>query len=153
MPKLALTDARIRAFGPRKTCYDIRDGKLTGFGVRVLPSCRRRFFVHCRHRGERVWRIVGDTAIMDVGEAPFLAAIRRGGDTPRRPDEMVFEAAAEKLFLSHQRNRKLGTRKVNRIHCCNQIPPWFRGMQIAVITRRDVWVPVGIGAATLTYSP
>ena len=36
----------------------IRDASLRGFGV--LPSGRKRFFVHCQHRGERVWKIVGD---------------------------------------------------------------------------------------------
>ena len=97
MPRTALTNARIRALGPRKATYDIRDGKLTGFGLRVLPSGRKRFFVHCQHDRERVWKIVGDAAAMDVREARsraarILAAIRRGGDVPPgtlRPDEMA----------------------------------------------------------------
>ena len=62
MPRVILTDVRVKALRPRKTAYDIRDGKLGGFGVRVLPSERKRFFVHCQHRGERVWKIVGDAA-------------------------------------------------------------------------------------------
>ena len=33
MPKVILTDARIGALHPRKAARDIRDGKLTGFGV------------------------------------------------------------------------------------------------------------------------
>ena len=37
MPRITLTDARVRALRPRKTAYDTRDGKLKGFGVRVLP--------------------------------------------------------------------------------------------------------------------
>ena len=65
MPRTDLTDARIGALKPRKSAYDIRDGKLRGFGVRVLPSGGKRFFVHCQHRGERVWKIVGDFAAMD----------------------------------------------------------------------------------------
>ena len=75
----------------------------------ILPSGRKRFFVHCQHRGQRVWKIVGDAATMDVGEArsmaaDMLAAIRRGGNTPQRTDETVFEAAAEELFRSCERN-------------------------------------------------
>ena len=143
MPRPARTDARVGTLRPRNTSYDIRDGGLKGFGVRVLPSGRKRFFVHCQHRGERVWKIVGDGATMDVGEArslaaDMLAAIRRGGNTSRRPDETVFEAAAEKLFRSCERNWKPGTRKVNRIYYRNQILPWFGGMQIAEITRGHV---------------
>ena len=53
MPKVILTDARVKALRPRRTAYDIRDGKLKGFGVRVLPSGRKRYFVHCQHRIER----------------------------------------------------------------------------------------------------
>ena len=66
MPRTDLTDARVRALKPRKTAYDIRDGKLRGFGLRVLPSGGKRFFVHCQHRGERVWKTIGDTTFMDA---------------------------------------------------------------------------------------
>ena len=85
MARTALTDARIGALRPRKIAYDIRDGKLGGFGVRVLPSGRKRFFIHCQHRGDRVWKIVGVAEDMTVGEARSsavrtLAAIRCGED-------------------------------------------------------------------------
>ncbi len=100
MPKVMLTDARVKVLRPRRTAYDIRDGKLRGFGVRVLPSGRKRFFVHCQHRGERVWKIVGDATAMGVGQARScavrtLAAIRRGEGPPRDPAETLFEAVAE----------------------------------------------------------
>ena len=60
MPNLTLTDARVRALRPRPSAYDTRDAKLRGFGVRVLPSGAKRFFLHIQHRGQRVWNIVGD---------------------------------------------------------------------------------------------
>ena len=69
MSRTTLTDARVRALRPRKTAYDTRDGKRKGFGVRVLPSGRIRFFVHCQRRGERIWKIVGDADSMTVAEA------------------------------------------------------------------------------------
>ena len=99
MARTALSDARIGALRPRKIAYDIRDGKLGGFGVRVLPSGRKRFFVHSQHRGDRVWKILGDAATMCVDEARSsavrtLAAIRRGEDPPRDPAETLFEAVA-----------------------------------------------------------
>ena len=95
MPKVILTDARVKALRPRKIAYDIRDGRLAGFGLRVLPSGRKRFFVHSQHRGDRVWKILGDAATMSVDEAQSsavrtLAAIRRGEDPPRDPAETLF---------------------------------------------------------------
>ena len=143
MARTALTDARIRALRPRKIAYDIRDGKLGGFGVRVLPSGRKRFFVHSQHRGERVWKIVGDATAMGVGEARScavraLAAIRRGEDPPRDPAETLFEAVAETVFERYRRLWKPGTLDVNRCYLKNQILPRFQGRQVADIDRRDV---------------
>ena len=143
MPKIVLTDARIGALRPRKTAYDIRDGKLRGFGVRVLPSGRKRFFLHSQHRRERVWKIVGDAATMSVDEARSravrtLAAIRRGEDPPRDPAETLFEAVAEAVFERYLRIWKPGTLHVNRCYLKNQILPRFQGRQVADIDRRDV---------------
>ena len=143
MPRIALTDARGRALRPRKTAYDTRDGKLTGFGVRVLPSGRKRFFVHCQHRGERIWKIVGDTDSMSVGEArsragAILAAIRRGEDALRDPGETLFEAVAETVFQRYQRVWKAGTLNVNRGCLRQQILPHFAGRPVADIDRREV---------------
>ena len=85
MPRIALTDARVRALKRRKTTYDIRDGKLRGFGIRVLPSGAKRYFIHSQHRGRRVWKIVGEVGSIGADEArarakSLLAAIREGSD-------------------------------------------------------------------------
>ncbi len=64
MPETALADVRLRALALGATACDIRDGKPGGFGVRVLPSGGKRFFVHCRHRVQRIWRIVGDRLVL-----------------------------------------------------------------------------------------
>ena len=143
MPRSNLTNARITALKPRKTSYDIRDGKLRGFGVRVLPSGRKRFFVHCQHRGERVWKIVGDAATVDVKEArshaaETLAAIRRGEYALPRLDETLFEVVAETVFRRYERIWKPGTLNVNRYHLRRHLLPRFAGRPIAEIERRDV---------------
>ena len=143
MPRTDLTDARVRALKPRKTAYDIRDGKLRGFGLRVLPSGDKRFFVHCQHRGERVWKIIGDGAAMDVREArsrtvTMLAAIRLGEGPPRDPAETLFEAVAEATFERRSRVWKAGTLAVNRAYLRSQILPHFAGRQVADIDSRDV---------------
>ncbi|MDE0171943.1 MAG: tyrosine-type recombinase/integrase [Defluviicoccus sp.] len=138
-----LTDTRIGALVPGKNSYDIRDGKLRGFGVRVTPSGRKRFFVHCQHRGKRVWKIVGDTAEIDIAEArslagTMLAAIRRGETAPARPEEALFETVAETVFQEHERVWKPRTLDVNRGYLKKQILPHFTGRNIATIDGRDV---------------
>ena len=143
MSRTTLTEARIRALKPRKTAYVLRDSKLRGFGVRMLPSGRKRFFVHCQHRGERVWKIVSDAATMDVREArsratAMLAAIRRGEDVSCETAEGLFEAVAETVFRRHERVWKSGTLYVNRCYLRNQLLPHFAGRRIADIGRDDV---------------
>ena len=143
MPRTGLTDARTRALRPRKSAYDVRDGKFRGFGLRVLPSSDSRFFVHCQHRGERVWKIVGGAAAMDVREAwsrarRTLAAIRRGEDVPRDPGENLFEVVVEAAFERRRRVWKARTLVVNRSYLRRQILPHFAGRQVAEIDRKDV---------------
>ena len=143
MPGTNLTDARVGALKLRETTYDIRDAKLRGFGVRVLPSGRKRFFVHCQHRGQRVWKILGDAGTVSVTEsrsraAETLAAIRRGEPGPPRPDETLFEAVAETVFERYERLWKPRTLIVNRSYLRKQILPHFAGRQVADIDRRDV---------------
>ena len=143
MTRINLTDARVRALKPRKKARDIRDGRLRGFGVRVLASGRKQFFVHCQHRGERVWKIVGDAGTLSVKEArsraaETVAAIRRGEPAPPRLDETLFEAVAAAVFERNERVWKPRTLKVNRYYLKNQILPHFAGRPIADIDRREV---------------
>ena len=143
MPRITLTDARVRALGPRRTAYDIRDDKLKGFGVRVLPSGRKRFFIHSQHRGERVWKIVGDAAEISVADARtrsagMLAAIRHGGTMPIEPEETLFEAVAEIVFRRYERVWKARTLEVNRGYLRNQILPCFAGRHVADIDGKEV---------------
>ena len=143
MPNITLTEARIEALRPRKSAYDVRDGKLKGFGVRVLTSGNKRFFIHTQYRGERVWKIVGDANAMNVDAArtraaSMLAGIRRGTDTRTSPEDTRFEAVAEIVFQRYATVWKPRTLCVNRTYLRRQILPSFAGRQIAEITREDV---------------
>ena len=143
MATATLTDARIRALKARRSARDIRDAKLKGFGVRVLPSGRKSYFVHCQHEGQRVWKIVGDAAAMDANEARarasvMLAAIRHERPAPASPEDTVFEAVAAATFRRHERIWKPRTLKVNLGYLRKQILPRFAGRQIAEITHQDV---------------
>ena len=143
MPNLPLSDSRIRALKPRPSTYDLRDSRLRGFGVRVLPSGAKRFFLHAQHRGERVWQIVGDANALPLAEARAraasrLAAIRRGAETPEGPRYARFEAVAEAVFARHASVWKPRTLEVNRSYLRRQILPGFRGRPVAEITAQDV---------------
>ncbi|MXX88419.1 MAG: tyrosine-type recombinase/integrase [Boseongicola sp. SB0677_bin_26] len=141
MSRVRLTDAKVRDLRPKKATRNVRDTVLAGFGVRILPSGGKRFFIHSQHEGRRIWRIVGDPAAMTVAEARdrargMLASIRAG--RPASGEETLFEAVAETAFRRHGRNWKESTLSVNRHYLRNQILPWFRGRQIAEITAQDV---------------
>jgi len=142
MTNIRLSESRIKALKPRKRSYDIRDSELKGFGVRVLPSVAKHFFVHSQHDGRRLWKTIGDAGVMDLDEArqrarKALAAIRRD-EVPALPEERLFEAVAEEVFSRYGRNWKSGTLKVNRTYLRSTILPWFGGMNIADIAREDV---------------
>ena len=142
MSRVRLSENRIKALKARKTPYDIRDADLKGFGVRILPSGTKRFFVHSQHEGRRLWKTIGDAGSMELEEArrrarEALAAIRR--DEPSAlAEERLFEAVAGEVFSRYARNWKPGTLKVNRNYLRNTILPWFGGMNIADISKQDV---------------
>ena len=139
MPNLVLTDARVRAFPPRKSTYHVRDAKLRGFGVRVLPSGAMRFFLHTQHRGQRLWKMLGDASAMSVAEGrsravSMLAAIR--GDGPVGAPS--FESVAEVVFRRYAQVWKPQTLNVNRSYYRSALAPWFEGQRIADIDRQGV---------------
>ena len=144
MSNTRLTQRQIDALRPRKTTFDVRDTELKGFGVRVRNSGIKRYFVQSQHEGTRTWRIIGNPAEMTLEEArcharSALASLHNGEEIIAVTDEETrFEVVAEKLFEACERHWKVSTRKVNRNYLKKQILPWFRNMQIAGITERDV---------------
>ena len=136
MPDRRLTQSRVEALEPRKSPYDIRDAELKGFGIRVLPSGAKRYFIHSQHEGRRFWQTIGlDEARRQAAE--LIAGVRRD-ETPALPEDRLFEAVAEEVFERYGRSWKPGTMKVNRNYLRNQILPWFGGKNIADIGRQDV---------------
>ena len=144
MATIRLSERRVDALKPRKSAYDVRDRELKGFGVRVLPSGAKRYFVHTQHRGRRVWKIVGRAGFIGLDEArartrTLLAAIRNGNDDQAAaPPDTPFETVGAEVFRRYARNWKPSTLRVNRSYYRNQILPWFQGRPVAGITARDV---------------
>ena len=111
MAKLRLTDSRIKTLNPAKTTRDVRDAVLRGFGVRILPSGGKRFFIHTQFNGQRAWKLIGDADVMSLADAreaarEALAAVRKGQPVVASPDETGFEAVAEDVFSRYGRQWK-----------------------------------------------
>ncbi len=144
MATARLTQRRVDALKPRRSAYDVRDRDLKGFGVRVLPSGGRRYFIHSQHDGRRVWKLVGQAEALNVHEArnramAMLASIRNGDDEEAAaPSSVRFETVADEVFRRYARNWKPSTLKVNRNYYSNHILPWFEGRPIADISAHDV---------------
>ena len=144
MATARLSQRRVDALKPSRSAYDVRDRELTGFGVRVLPSGARRYFIHSQHRGRRVWKLVGQAEALNVDEArnqarAMLAAIRNASDDEAAaPSAIPFETVADEVFRRYVRNWKPSTLKVNRNYYSNHILPWFEGRPIADISAHDV---------------
>ena len=144
MATVRLDQRRVGALKPRKSAYDVRDRDLKGFGVRVLPSGAKRYFVHSQHQGRRVWKIVGRAGAIGVDQArdrarTLVASIRNGsGGEAAAPPDITFELVAEEVFRRYARNWKPSTLKVNRGYYRKQILPWFKGRPVADIAATDV---------------
>ena len=144
MATARLSERRVDSLKPRNSAYDIRDQELKGFGVRVLPSGAKRYFIHSQHRGRRVWKIVGQVGSIGVDEARerarvMLASIRNGtSEQAAAPQDTAFEIVADEVFRRYARNWKPSTLKVNQNYYSNHILPWFEGRPIADIDAHDV---------------
>ncbi|MDE0416098.1 MAG: tyrosine-type recombinase/integrase [bacterium] len=134
-----LTQHRVDTLKPGRKARDIRDRDIRGFGVRILPSGRKRYFLHSQVDGRRVWHAIGDAKTISLecarSKANALLAPKRDAG-PVAP--IQFEAVAEEVFRRYARHWKPRTLTVNLGYFRNQILPWFRGMAIADITRSDV---------------
>ena len=139
-----LTQRRVDALPSRRAVRDVRDTELKGYGVRVMPSGAKRYFIHSQHQGRRVWKIIGDAETTTETEArararSILAALRDGRDADAgAPGEAPFETVAEEVFTRYGRRWKPRTLQVNRIYLRRQILPFFEGRPIGAITARDV---------------
>ena len=145
MATLRLDERRVDTLKPRKSAYDVRDRELKSFGVRVLPSGAKRYFIHSQHHGpagledRRSGPGPSARTRLAPGPRPLLAAIREGNDGPAAaPPDTAFETVGEEVFRRYARNWKTSTLQVNRGHYRNHILPWFKGRPIDDITSRDV---------------
>ena len=92
MPTVKLDQRRIDALKPRKSAYDVRDRDLKGFGLRVWPSGKKRYFVHSQHGGRRVWKTIASAESTSAGEARARAVDDARHDPARRRRAALLQA-------------------------------------------------------------
>ena len=144
MRNLPLNQHRVDRLKPRRATYDIRDTDLKGFGIRVLPSGRKSYFLQTQYEGRRRWARIGDADAMSETEArsqarSVLAGVRKGREgVPAQPAAIAFEAVADEVFAHYRRRWKPRTLAVNLNYYENNILPWFKERPVADITRREV---------------
>ena len=144
MRNLPLNQSRVDRLKPRNSTYDIRDTDLKGFGIRILPSGKKSYFLQTQHEGRRRWTKIGDADGMSEAEArlqarSLLAGIRKGRESiPDLPPDIAFEEVADEVFSYYRRHWKPRTLAVSLNYYENNIQPWFKGRPVAGITRRDV---------------
>ena len=143
MSKSRLTQRRVDALKARGSTYDVRDADIKGFGVRILPTGRKRYFLHSQIDGNRIWHAIGDADDVTLecarSKARVLLASRRNGEEPASgTSEIPFETVAEEVFRRYRRHWKSSTLAINVKYCKSHILPWFKGRPIVDIARRDV---------------
>ena len=112
MPSTRLTRRRVDALKPRKQTHDVRDPGLKGFGVRILPSGDKRYFLHSQSEGKRIWHTIGDAGAITLDDgrsrARALLAARQNGnpDNPDSCDSIPFETVADEVFGRYGRHWK-----------------------------------------------
>ena len=144
MATLHLTQHRVDTLKPRKAILDVRDTELKGFGIRIMPSGTRRYFIHSQHEGRRIRKIFADAGAVNVAQArqrarAMLAAYRNGDSVdPGIDKDALFETVAEDVLVHCKRLWKPGTLLVSQCYLHRQILPFFTGRMISAITRQDV---------------
>ena len=144
MATLHLTQHRIDTLKPKKVILDVRDTELKGFGIRIMPSGTRRYFIHSQHEGRRIWKTLDDANTVTVVQArhrarAMLASYRNEESTDSGIEkDALFETVAKEVFVLYERLWKPGTLKANRYYLHRQILPFFAGRMISTITQQDV---------------
>ena len=144
MRNFPLNQSRVDRLKLRNSTYDIRDTDLKGFGIRVLPSGKKSYFLQTQYHGQRRWTKIGDADALAEAEArsqarTLLAGLRKGRESvPPQPAEIAFEEVADEVFSYYRRHWKPRTLAVNVNYYENHLLPWFKGRPIAGITRREV---------------
>ena len=144
MPSTRLTQRLVDTLKPRKQTHDVRDPGLKGFGVRVMPSGSKRYFLHSQSDGKRIWHAIGGAGAITLESTRFraraLLAARHNGnaDNPDSCDSIPVKTVADEVFGRYGRHWKPRTPAANLGYYRKQILPSIKGKPISDITRQHI---------------
>ena len=146
MPKI--NKRLIEAAEARDKAYDINDSELRGFGVYVLPSGTRSFFVRYRLGGRRRRVSIGYCGVVTPEKAraqamSILARVRNGedpaADQQAARKALTVAAVAERFDAEHIAVRlKPSTAEEYRRNLRRFILPALGRLKVTDVTRADV---------------
>lgn len=140
--RLPLTDEVVTAALPAAREYSLRDMKLAGLALRILPSGGKRWVMRLQVDGRARRVTLGDARHIPVGEARIKAHALLGGDRPEpltaKREGMRFEAFAMLYETRRALSWKPATLKTYRDYLRCTLLSFFTGMPIDGITAADV---------------
>lgn len=143
MPKLverALTAVAVDKLRPQEQRYDVFDGAVRGFGIRIAPSGTKTWFVMRRVNGKQTRATIGNypgKSLSDArSEASILLDKMRHGITPERAAGTSVEAAVDDWL----RRDQAGNRSFSEVERSMRLDviPVIGARDITTIKRRDI---------------
>ncbi len=143
MPKLTpkpLTEMSIRKAKAKPARYDVFDGMVRGFGLRVSTAGSKSWFVMRRVNGRNTRYTFGRYPEIGLSDArkqalDLLAGMSKG-DTPKEAQSDIFDVVLEEWFLRDQaKNKSVGqVRGALEYH----VLPVLQGRPITAIQKKDI---------------
>ncbi len=149
--RVKLTKRTIESLAPGSKAAVWYDDKLSGFGVRVMPSGRRFYFVRYRNKhGRSRWFTIGEHGKItaDAGRAKaqrIAQAVAVDGSDPAGERE-AFRAAPsvsdllDRYLIEHvEKKNRPSTRRSFRGIVERDIRPELGALKVAAVTRQDMY--------------
>jgi len=146
LPTAKLKQSIISSFKPQKRAYVVRDIFLKGFGIKVIPSGQRTYFLDCQRKGVKIKQLIGDCNDLSLFEARMkvknlLFSINQDAINQKLEENKVsipFKIFSQQVFENYKRNWKSSTYEVNMSYLRCQILPFFATKSMTDIDQQDV---------------
>ena len=127
---IRLTDDLVPASHPASREYSLRDTKISGLSLRVLPSGIKSWVMRFQDGGRARRVTLGDARHMPIEDARSRAHALLAGNCPKpamtKPKGMTFKAFAVLYRKRRTARWKPSTRRTNECYLESTLLPFFR---------------------------